>query len=351
MNPVKNIYRKLRTVYTQLNNKKTLEKGVRHFEATGETETSAYIAMRSLFVQTRGRSNDELSDKIRTKSGTYPDPSSYKGVLGSLSTEEISGAVSSLNENGFVVFNTFLDDKRIGEIIEFAKNEPSPYLNIESNSMTGEDDKLVFDPINPVSVKYQFDTSSILKSNALQSLIFDESLMFFAQKYLGCKPIQDLVACWWSAPFNGKGLSEAAQMYHFDLDRIKFLKFFFYLTDVTSETGPHCYVKGSQKTLPEAINRDGRFTDQEIAATYGKENLLEIGGRKGSILAVDTRGFHKGKELTKGCRLIFQIEFANSMFGQSYPPARISFTSAYHKEMFEKYPSTYGSIFYTGISG
>ena len=33
-------------------------------------------------------------------------------------------------------------------------------------------------------------------------------------------------------------------------------------------------------------------------------------------MAVDTRGLHKGLELIDGERLIFQIEFTNSLFGK-----------------------------------
>src|SRR5690606_10997252 len=101
-----------------------------------------------------------------------------------------------------------------------------------------------------ISPRYNFSRASILRSRELQQLIFDDSLRAVAQEYLGCKPILDHLAFWWSAPFEGKARSEAAQMYHFDMDRIKFLKFFFYITDVNPNNGPHCYVRGSHKSLP-----------------------------------------------------------------------------------------------------
>jgi hypothetical protein len=129
---------------------------------------------------------------------------------------------------------------------------------------------------------------------------------------------------WWSRPFHGKASTEAAQLYHFDMDRIKFLKFFFYLTDVTPETGPHCYVRGSSKRKPAPILRDGRISDEEIDRHYPKADLVEICGGTGSIIAVDTRGWHKGKALTQGERLLLQFEFTNSMFGQNYPRTHLS---------------------------
>ena len=50
-----------------------------------------------------------------------------------------------------------------------------------------------------------------------------------------------------------KADSEAAQMFHFDLDRIKWLKFFIYLTDVKINSGPHVYVSGTHKPFSKTI--------------------------------------------------------------------------------------------------
>ena len=133
-------------------------------------------------------------------------------------------------------------------------------------------------------------------------------------------------------------------MYHFDLDRIKFMKFFFYLTDVDAETGPHCFVKSSHGKLPKAINRDGRFEDDEIEKIYGKDNLLELCGKRGSIMAVDTRGFHKGKDLTKDKRLLFQIQFTNSMFGQTYERIDYSLIQDKYKTIVDQCPESYSNI-------
>lgn len=191
-------------------------------------------------------------------------------------------------------------------------------MNVTTHSNTEE--RILFNPEKIISPRYNFSRSSIFKSQELQELIFDDSLRAIAQEYLDCKPILDHLAFWWSAPFRGEAKSEAAQMYHFDMDRFKWIKFFFYLTDVTPSTGPHCYVRGSHGKLPKEINRDGRFTDEVIENIYGKSQCVEICGKRGTIMAVDTRGFHKGKELLQDHRLLFQIEFANSMFGQTYSP-------------------------------
>jgi hypothetical protein len=169
------------------------------------------------------------------------------------------------------------------------------------------------------SPKYDIAQSDIVANATVQQLLMDSGLHRVAQAFLRCSPVLDLLAMWWSRPFHRGASTEAAQLYHFDMDRIKFLKFFFYLSDVTPESGPHCYVRGSSKRKPPAILRDGRISDEDIHSHYPQEDIVEICGEAGSIIAVDTRGWHKGKALTAGERLLLQFEYTNSMFGQNYP--------------------------------
>lgn len=289
----------------------------KHFLQHQAHTPKGYAAFRKLFVLTRGKSNDVLSAEINQKIGKYPAVP-LEGILGNFTGESLQKAVAQMQKDGFYIFEQKLDAAVIEEIYRYAQQTPASYIDVNHSGQAYTQEQILFDPKKPVSPRYQFNDRQVLACAPLQKLIFDTSLLAFAQEYLGCKPILDIVAFWWSAPFGGKAKNAAAQMYHFDLDRIKFIKFFFYLTDVDTHTGPHCYVKGSHQTLPPAINRDGRFEDEEMSAVYGAENVLELAGKRGTIMAVDTRGFHKGKELEHGERLLFQIQYTNSMFGQSY---------------------------------
>jgi hypothetical protein len=319
-----------------------LKKGLKEFEREGVTSISSYSALRNMFILTGGKSNDTISKAISKKIGIYQDID-CNGVLGKLSSNEIGKMVDRMNKDGYYIFDVTLPEAIVNALYDYGRNIPCNYLNVETKDYSSE--KVMANLDKPISPRYQFSNDDIINLPEVQALLFDQSLLAFAQKYLGVKPILDLVAFWWSFPFEGKGKSAAAQMYHFDMDRIKFMKFFFYLTDVDTNTGPHCYVKGSHRNLPESLSRDGRFLDQEIGDVYGNENLIEICGKKGSIIAVDTRGFHKGKELIEGKRLLFQIEFANSMFGQNYPPSVINFINKQTALIAEKYDYTYGQIF------
>lgn len=318
--------------------------GFKMLKKDNKTPNFSYDAMKKLFVQTNGRSNDIISNLIKKKG--YPDVS-REGVLGINSAADLQKVVDDIRQNGFHIFENQLPAEMIASIVGYARNTPCNYRKVSSNSKEFKiefSDDVLFDEKNLVSPLYQFSQKNIAGSEELQKLIFDESLLMVAQEYLNTRPIMDLIAMWWSVPFGGKGKSEAAQMYHFDLDRIKFIKFFFYLTDVDTETGPHCYVRGSHKRLPSSLRKQGRMTDEEVEAAFGKQNLLELYGKKGTIMAVDTRGLHKGKDLVRDKRLLFQIEFANSMFGQYYPPIKKPTLSEKHEEIYKKYRYTYEQI-------
>lgn len=336
---IANMKNLLRKIYYQYK----LKIGYRAFLASNSTSKVAYIALRQMFVLTKGKSSDDLSEKISKRIGKY-NIIDEKGILGFENKDAVKKAVVEMKRDGYYIFEKKLPESVVNQIVEVALTTECSYLNVDSGDY--EEEKVVINFERILSPRYEIPASNVVNHPVFQSIIFDTSLLAFAQEYLGVKPIIDLIAFWWSVPFQGKGKSAAAQMYHFDLDRIKFLKFFFYLTDVDTNTGPHCYVKASHQGLPKKIDRDGRFTDEEVAEIYGADNLLEICGVRGSIIAVDTRGFHKGKELLKDKRLLFQIEFANSMFGQYYPPLKINVLNEANKEIFENYGYTYKQIFY-----
>jgi hypothetical protein len=154
-------------------------------------------------------------------------------------------------------------------------------------------------------------------------LIADPIFVNASQAYFQATPALKDFNVWWSPARNGKGDSHSAQAFHFDYDPAPiWLKFFVYMTDVTSETGPHVYARGSHRTqqprMREMLSRGYvRISDEEIASTFGPENIVEIVGRKGTVVAVDTLGYHKGKAPQTGHRLLAQFEFATPLFAKA----------------------------------
>lgn len=283
------------------------------FGVTKRTLSYSYYSFRKLFVASKGKINDNLSNALKRRIGKYELPS-QSGVLGNLNQVDMDRIIDAINRDGYFIFQTKLKNETISSLLDYALQYEAKLIPSAADGRT----RAKYDRKNLLSARYQFDEVKLTSNKLVQELVTDSSLLAVAQEYLGSKPIQDLTAMWWSTTFSKEASSEAAQLYHFDMDRFKFIKFFFYLTDVTSKTGPHCYIKGTHARLPEKLWKDERILDSEIAQEIDGEDKIEIIGSKGSIIAVDTRGLHKGKPLTEGERLILQLEFTNSLFGAPY---------------------------------
>lgn len=132
---------------------------------------------------------------------------------------------------------------------------------------------------------------------------------------------------WWLTFFSDKPDAKAAQYFHFDMDRPKWLKFFIYLTDVQPVSGPHMFVAGSHRSgrIPQELLQKGyaRLTDEEVSRHFPASDMLEFSAPRGSIIAEDTRGLHKGKHVECGDRLVLQIQYSNSLFGGDYAKASL----------------------------
>jgi hypothetical protein len=278
--------------------------GYWQFERSGVTPKSSYASFRKLHCVTRGEINREMSARI-----VRPPPTFTLGDGDAIPARALPGAIAALDRDGYHVLPDKLDRTICDELVAFATRTPA---HLVPGATTAR-----FDASAPRAPRYQFLEPALLGSSAVRRLLADPSLMALAAQYLRTSPINDLVTMWWSAPF-GAASSEAAQLFHFDMDRIRFLKFFVYLTDVTAETGPHVYVRGSHREKPGALYRDRRFADDEVARAFPAEDIREITGPAGTIIVADTSGIHKGKPLATGARLVFQLEFTSSLFGQTY---------------------------------
>ena len=285
------------------------------FWITKKTPKYMYIAQRRLFIETGGKFNDVFSSVISKVIGKYKITTS-NGLFGEVTSSKAKEIALDIEENGYHIFNEKLPENLIADITKFSREQPAHIINLTKHVSISKEEFLI-DENNIKSPKYSFNAKRLMGNKSIENISFDENLLHIAQEYLGVKPILDSISLWWSAPFGKKGTSAAAQEFHFDMDRIKFLKFFIYLTDVNEENGPHCYIPKSHKSVPKQLRKDGRFTDDLIESILGKH--LEICKPKGTMMLVDTRGFHKGKPLTEGNRLLFQMEYTNTLVGQKIP--------------------------------
>ena len=295
--------------------------GIFGYAVKGTTPEPAYHSLLALFCRTRGLSNDLLHTVVRVFHPCYRLRPA-QGALGNLSPSDLETAVGALRQNGFYVFPKQLSAETCGRLTEIALRTPC-HVNRGGNSS----ERRLYEWERPLAEQYMLPEGELINEPAVQELMADPSLLTVAQAYLRNGPILDIVAMWWSTPFSKQPNTEAAQLYHFDMDRIKWLKFFFYLTDVTSVTGPHCFIRGTHRRFSQPaqlLNRGyTRIADQDLAPFYAADQFVEICGPRGTIVAVDTRGFHKGKPPETTHRLVLQFEYCDTLFGGGFTKSEL----------------------------
>lgn len=313
-----------------------------------KTPNLAYLALIRLFCRTGGKSNDLLSRGIAKVYRPYA-MGSPRGVLGEFDRDELRSVIGDLDERGFHVFARRLPSDLCDRLLTFALTQPC-VLRPMSTSADAREPRLVdrYDREHPQGVRYDFRAQDVIDNLDVQQLMTDKSLIGVAQGYLRCKPIFDVTTMWWHTAYSKQPDKDAAQFWHFDMDRIKWLKFFIYLTDVSPESGPHCFVAGSQRTggIPRQLRDKGyaRLTDEEVAACYAPERFIEFTAPRGTVLAEDTRGLHKGKHVASGDRLVLQLQFSNSLFGGAYEKVRFTrYGNAELSAMVQHYPRLYSN--------
>jgi hypothetical protein len=151
---------------------------------------------------------------------------------------------------------------------------------------------------------------------AIGALGRDPTLHRIAAGYLGtASPFLIATRLWWSFPTRKAreiDLHQASQeRFHFDLDDWRQLKFFFYLTDVDAEAGPHVYVRGSHRrhALPHQFTPFVGKSAEAVTRHYGRDRITTLTGPAGSGFAEDPFGFHTGTLALRRSRLMLELSF------------------------------------------
>lgn len=288
--------------------------GLLAYALSGYTPRPSFHSMRRLYGPTRGLFN-RAALGIARRLRPYKTPASVSGFLGTVEREEIVRLVNQIDQQGYAIVERNVPDALCDALHAFASETPCLPL--------GSSEPTVYCPDRSDALRYDFPEAVILENDAAARIVFDGTLAAIAGAYFRCQPLYDFTAMWWTTRFGAKVFSAAAQEYHFDMDRLHFLKFFIYLTDVTQESGPHVFVSGSHVSKPRHLCEPTRFPDHVVESAYPPQAIRKICGKRGSIFAVDTRGLHKGMPILDGHRLALQVEFAISLFGQNYPLASV----------------------------
>lgn len=311
------------------------------FLVTRTTPDFAFRSMGSLFCHSGGRSNDVFSWFIGKTRPPHAALSKARAPL----HDEHDRAIAALREQGYYAFGKPLPTDVCERLLHFAQTQPCVMRPMEDGSLSAPV-KTVYARGAPRAVRYDFETQDLLANGDVQDIVADLSLVAIAQDYLGARPLLDVVSMWWHTDFLDHPDSNAAQFFHFDMDRPKWIKVFIFLTDVTATSGPHTFVAGSHRTgaIPQALLDKGqvRLSDDDVGRAYAPEKIIEFRVPRGTVMLEDTRGLHKGKHVESGDRLVLQFQFSNSLFGMAYPDSRFGDrTSGLLLDSMARFPDVY----------
>ncbi len=205
---------------------------------------------------------------------------------------DVNESLSSkeLCENG-ITLNLNLKPKALENVLNFIQDKDFRFnrdknKTIKFSERNSYKDLYILNYMNPH-----------LDNKIINEILLNQKLVSLVKNYLKVNPILEWSQIYWSLPLkdiNGNTLIPPNNEFgfHYDIDGFKFLKVFFYLTDVTDNNGPHVFVKNSEKkTLYKALNR--RINDQEVKNKFNNNKVI-ITGKKGSGFLEDTSYYHKG---------------------------------------------------------
>lgn len=234
-----------------------------------------------------------------------------------LNTNVLNQISEKINNDGYWVSDQLLDNDYVDRIVK-RLSQYQFYMRNKIGRIKGYD-KTKAENIKSNTAWIE-DQSELMQIREISKIVNDPYILNIISSTFKCIPIHVQTNVWWSLNYNNSKQSKNAnaQLFHQDKEFIKFLKVFIYLNDVTEENGAHVYVKQSHKynsySADPQYHFSKRIMDNEIEESFGKENIITMNGKKGSIIIEDTSGFHKGMPVKKGHRLLLQIEYAISLF-------------------------------------
>lgn len=156
---------------------------------------------------------------------------------------------------------------------------------------------------------------------AIAALQNDPLLIQIAAHYIGARPVHIGNRLWWSFVNEASELDRvrAGQAFHYDLDDWRNITFFFYLTEVGPDAGPHVLVRGShrRKRLSWLLSIYKSRGEQTLRNYYGDDAFVTVTGPAGFGFAEDLFCFHRGSAPKQTDRLILQVRFGLCDYGNA----------------------------------
>jgi hypothetical protein len=157
-------------------------------------------------------------------------------------------------------------------------------------------------------------------------LALQPEILATANAYLRMRSMLRSVELWLNVPTPGP--ARDTQLWHRDADDRQNLKVFIYLTDVSVDSGPFCYIPGTQpggRRLAAPIERAARVDDPTMARAVPERGWRVGVAPRTSVTLADTTGWHKGLKPTKGHRVLLMAQYTS---GRPAYPRDMAFRGA-----------------------
>lgn len=205
-----------------------------------------------------------------------------------------------LSRDGFVSLPPLLSDEQIDQMLAFLADRT---------------------PVRGAALA-DYELRDVVDCPEVMELANHPQLLGLASRYLGCAPTISTIGIRWSYPADQVA---GVQSFHRDPDDWKTLKFFTYLTEVGPDNGPHVYIAGSHRDRLPVIAR--RYSDREVAQTYGEAAQITMCGPRGAMFMADTAGIHKGASVASGARLLLEVGYTLlPIYAMDYSPVALART-------------------------
>ncbi len=213
-----------------------------------------------------------------------------------------------------------LDKAQISGVLDFLASKP---LFAPGDTESRQHPVLIGRPEASSFRKLHHTPEDIAQCKALVELANHPQLLAIASGYLGATPTIAAMQAWWTMG-HASNTTELARddMFHRDVDDLRFVKMFMYLTDVDANNGVHSFVPTSHRST-QLVNR-APITDAQVRHYFGDDGEKTFTGPAGTLFLEDTWGIHRQTPAVSGRRCIFSVIYSVSGLDPNSPPRPVA---------------------------
>ena len=245
-------------------------------------------------------------------------------ALSEAPTEDAARIAAQLSVDGIADLGSLIEPPRAADMLAYFRTRPV-LAGHEPGVTDGQERDLAATRL--ISHYGCYGAADVLRCPHVLEIANDARILQAVEAYLGCPPTIYHVNAWWSFAHGGTA-ARWSQSLHRDLDELRFVTMFIYLTPVDERTGAHRYIKHSHDKAqlaraltaagwqPSAIETAAQalFCGTGYAMSGTADDLLGHlakvwQGPAGSAVLADTYGLHMGIPLVEGERLMLWVRY------------------------------------------